>query len=303
LDGVDYWTNKNSPSNSEIVFGPVTLYNYLTGKPRGYSQDSRYRGSGKFWNHDTVKYLVRFHLRRIPPLGPEGTENDTLCVIKVKVHYSYYGLLKDTIWKETLKVGEVSHLTTSAIYLGYDLAFINDNSALKGSQENDPTKIVHLGTEFIVENKTTTHQYGVEKIELSDRWIWEKYFSEADNISRMDRLTEYLTSLRTDFSEIPLFYDNKLDYVLSVDEPHSIDSHDAIMILKESLQQIVSEGRGGSYKPTELGYFVVAELNRNGRTYRDTTNDVEYYNFPPSRGEVGIEADNFVQSKKLILLK
>jgi hypothetical protein len=261
LDGIDYWTNRTSAVNSRIVFGPTTWDSHLSGKPGGYYQDSRYRGSGRFWDHDPLRYLVRFFIRRIPPLIPGNNGNDTLCIIKVKVNYSYYGTLRDTVWVNTVKYVDVNDSTTTPIYLAYDLEFIHDNSTLKGSQVLDIEKIQHLGTEFIVENKTTKYQYGVEEIEVYDKWIWEKYYSEYDSMSRIERLTEYLTSIRYDFTESPSFYDNKLDYAFTIDEPHSIDSHDAIRTLRESLQQIAAGGFGGLTKTPKLFIHFYPEWN------------------------------------------
>ena len=283
IDGVGFWTNQNAPVNSNIIFGPATQESVVQNRPGGYAQDSRYRGSGTFWNHDPVRYSVRYSIRRIPPMVSGEYGNDTLCIVKVKVNYLLHGALKDTVWLKPVKYSHVSDSSITAIYLTYDLAFIDDNSALKGSPGYDSSKIQHLGTEFIVENKTTKHQYGVKEIEVYDTWIWEKYYSNIDSTSRIELLTEYLNSLRTDFPESPSFYDNKLDYAFTIDEPHSIDSHDPIRILKESLQQIASGGLGGLTKTPKLFVHFYPEWDG----YRN-------YEFIPNRYAREVNPDPFV---------
>lgn len=283
LDGVDYWTNRNTPINKEIIYGPSTWYNYPTGESRGYGQDVRYRGSGDFWSHDTIRYVVKFYIRKIPPHDPGIPGSDTVCLLKVKVHYSYFGTPKDSIFHYYVKVDEISSDSSTAIYLKYDLAFIHDNSALKGDREIRSDKIEHLGTEFIVENRTSRLFFGVEKIELYDHWIWENYFLENKVSQRLLTLTEYLTSLRSDFPESPAFYDTKLDYVFSIDEPHSIDSHDPIRILRESLEQIASGGFGGLTKTPKLFVHFYPEWDG----YRN-------YEFIPNRYAGEVNPDPFV---------
>lgn len=283
IDGVSFWTNQNAPLNSKIIFGPTTQESVVQNRPGGYSQDSRYRGSGTFWNHDPVSYSVRYSIRRIPPMVSGEYGNDTLCIVKVKVNYLLHGALKDTVWLKPVKYSHVSDSSITAIYLTYDLAFIDDNSALKGSPGYDSSKIQHLGTEFIVENKTTKHQYGVKEIEVYDTWIWERYFVGVGHERRFNSLTEYLTSLRTDFPESPSFYDNKLDYAFTIDEPHSIDSHDPIRILRESLDQIASGGLGGLTKTPKLFVHFYPEWNG----YRN-------YEFIPNRYAKEVNPDPFV---------
>jgi hypothetical protein len=283
LNGVDYWTNRNSAVDSRIIFGPTTWYGHLTDKPEGYAQDSRYRGSGVFWNHDPLQYSVRFFIRRLPPFVTGENSGDTLCILKVKVNYLSHGTLKDTVWLKPVKYSQVSDSSTTTIYLTYNLTFIDDNSSLKCSAEYDSSKIQHLGTEFIIENKSTKHQYGIKEIEVYDNWIWEQYYSENDSISRIVRLREYLTSLRNDFPESPSFYDDELDYAFTIDEPHSIDSHDPIRILKESLEQIASGGLGGLTKTPKLFIHFYPEWDG----YRN-------YEFIPNRYAREVNPDPFV---------
>ncbi|MBK6680927.1 MAG: hypothetical protein IPG53_13330 [Ignavibacteriales bacterium] len=110
-----------------------------------------------------------------------------------------------------------------------------------------------------------------------------KYYSENDSISRIVRLREYLTSLRNDFPESPSFYDDELDYAFTIDEPHSIDSHDPIRILKESLEQIASGGLGGLTKTPKLFIHFYPEWDG----YRN-------YEFIPNRYAREVNPDPFV---------
>lgn len=275
--GIIYLTNDSLVKGDLLVRGP-SVADTLEWK-NGYTQDTRYRCSGPFWSHDNVSYTARLGIKLFIPPSPE-TLSDTLCRFLVRLHYvkpdSTWG---DSTFSKYVTVSEA--FNHDPVTINYSPDFLQDNTAKISPINIDKICL----TEFMVINYTQNHRYGINEIEVYDNWIWKKYFADGNNRKADSVITEYLSAIKNESGNN--FFSDKAKFVLSIDEPHTVDSHDALRIVKNILADLRIDGIKApklltSFYPEWDGY-------RNGefllkRVIREYNPDplAFYYHYAPS---------------------
>jgi len=239
LNGKYYWTNQDAPLNAAIIYGPSIWRSYPNFEERGYIQDTRYRVIANESILDTIRYRVDFYLKRLSGENEIRKNEDTLCIVKVILSYEDEGIIRDSVISKAVRSGDI--LNESVCYISYNLGFLENNSTSVKFVHNRGTKKRHTGTEFVVENKTTTELYAVEKVEVSDLDIWENYFSRKGDLTRLERLATYLNSSHSEPSFTISEQGSSPNFPI-IPSPNSIENYDAIRIIKESITFLYKEG-------------------------------------------------------------
>ncbi len=178
LDWISYFSNAR-----HILIPGSEIESKQTNGTR-YLQDIRYDGAAALLHRTPIRYIARFYLRRLPANESVTRPHDTLCVIKVKIHFRGCETMRDTTFSSIVRRGDLSEHESVPVYLVYSPGSIigdeGSGAALK------------IETEFSVEATSVEDRFTVEKIEVTDTAIWEKYFNMPGNEEVTARLREYL---------------------------------------------------------------------------------------------------------------
>jgi hypothetical protein len=77
----------------------------------------------------------------------------------------------------------------------------------------------------------------VNEIEVYDNWIWKNYFAKENFTEAVRYITNYLETIKNESGDD--FFRDKAKYALSIDEPHTVDSYDALRIVKNILADLI----------------------------------------------------------------
>jgi hypothetical protein len=239
LNGRYYRTNQTAPVNSLLLYGPSIWRSYPNYEDKGYLQDTRYRMIVDELMLDTIKYRVDFHIKRLPGKHEIRKVDDTLCIVKVILNYEVDGVTCDSVISKAVRSGDLSD--ELICYISYNMGFLENNSTSIQSVENCGTEKRYKGTEFIVENRTTSEVYAIEKVEVSDSFIWNRYFSTTGELPRLERLIDYLNSCKSAYYFKDSEQGSYPDFTI-LPSGNTIESGDVVRILKESITFLYKSG-------------------------------------------------------------
>ncbi|NUN11005.1 MAG: hypothetical protein HUU54_17650, partial [Ignavibacteriaceae bacterium] len=200
-----------------------------------YALETRYRGAyDAAGNPDTVQYEVRYDMRLRYPY--QAGQPDSL-VARIYVYATYAdhnynpAQIKDTILSSRdLRRSDFNVSTAKLLQFG--LAGFRESLG----RPDTTIKYVLQTVEFRVKKLSDSLEFLIKEIECYDTRIWKKYFSNLNYYGSEWRTSHIATYLST-FTGNSVFAD-KFKYVMTIDEPHTIASYDAIRIISEDLDSM-----------------------------------------------------------------
>ena len=218
-----YWSSQGGASNPDslMVVGP------------SYWMETRYRGSAvPGFGNDIVEYEVKFNLLLRYPYN-SGEANPEVCQLFIYGKYldelTDPATLKDTIF-EMRKLRRSTFNEPDSLILLFNLGGFRESM---GRADQSIKKVLQT-VDFRVKVLDDTTDILIDYIECYDTRIWKKYFaSQYGPTWRRDHIETYIGTFNSNSN-----FANKFKYILSVDEPHSIDSYDAIRKVKEDLDSL-----------------------------------------------------------------